>query len=59
MNTEEALEAAKTIKPNLVIPMHYGKVIGSEDDAKEFVSLCNEEGIKAEILKAVLQQKFI
>jgi len=51
MTAEEASEAAKIIKPNLAIPMHYGSVIGSEDDAKEFVSLCEENGIKAMILE--------
>jgi len=51
MSAEEAVEAAKIIKPNLAIPMHYGTIIGSEEDAKEFKDLCEEEGIKVEILK--------
>lgn len=51
MSFEEAVEAAKIIKPSLAIPMHYGSVIGSEDDAKEFVKLCKEEGIDSVILK--------
>jgi L-ascorbate metabolism protein UlaG (beta-lactamase superfamily) len=51
MNTEEALEASKIIKPNLVIPMHYGKVIGSKDDAEDFVKMCKEEGIEAKIIE--------
>jgi len=51
MSVEEAVEAAKIIKPSLVIPMHYGSIVGTEDDAKEFVELCKEEGIKAEILE--------
>ena len=50
MNPEEALEAVKMIKPNLVIPMHYGGVIGSKADAEEFVKLCEEEGINAKII---------
>ncbi len=50
MNAEEAFEAAKMIKPNLVIPMHFGKVIGSKDDAEEFVKLCKDTGIEAKIL---------
>src|SRR5271157_237639 len=41
MNFEEALEAAKTIKPSLAIPMHYGGIVGSKTDAEEFVRLCN------------------
>jgi len=53
MTFEEAVEAAKLIKPSLAIPMHYGSVVGTEDDAKEFVRLCKEEKINAEILEKV------
>jgi L-ascorbate metabolism protein UlaG (beta-lactamase superfamily) len=51
MTVEEAVEAAKLIKPSLAIPMHYGSVIGTEEDAKEFVKLCREEKINAEMLE--------
>ncbi len=51
MSAEEAVEAAKIIKPTLAIPMHWGSIVGSEDDAKEFVELCKEENIRAEILE--------
>ncbi len=51
MSPEEASEAASIIKPSLVIPMHYGSVMGTEEDAKEFVALCLEKGLKAEILE--------
>ncbi len=51
MSAEEAAEAAKIIKPTLAIPMHYGSIIGSEEDAKEFKELCEEEDIKVEILE--------
>ncbi len=47
MSVEEAVEAAKLIKPSLAIPMHYGSVVGSEEDADEFVEMCKEEGIDA------------
>jgi L-ascorbate metabolism protein UlaG (beta-lactamase superfamily) len=36
MTAEEAVEAAKMIKPKLVIPMHYDAVVGSSDDAQRF-----------------------
>ena len=36
MTAEEAVEAARMIKPKLVIPMHYGAIVGSADDAKRF-----------------------
>ncbi|MCK5043401.1 MBL fold metallo-hydrolase [Candidatus Pacearchaeota archaeon] len=50
MTAEEAVEAAKIIKPFLAIPMHYGSIVGSEEDAQEFCNLCEEEGIEAKIL---------
>ncbi len=36
MTAEEAVEAALTIKPVVVIPMHFGCIVGSEKDAKLF-----------------------
>lgn len=51
MNAEEAYEAAKLIKPNVAIPMHWGSIVGSIDDAKEFKELCEGDGIKVEILE--------
>jgi L-ascorbate metabolism protein UlaG (beta-lactamase superfamily) len=53
MSVEEAVEAAKIIKPSRVIPMHYGSLIGGESDAKEFVELCKENKIKADILEKI------
>jgi L-ascorbate metabolism protein UlaG (beta-lactamase superfamily) len=51
MTPEEAAEVASLIKPTIAIPMHYGSVIGTDEDAKYFVKLCEENGIKAEILE--------
>jgi len=51
MTFEEAAEAAKMIHPDIVIPMHYGSIVGSLDDAKEFCELCKEEGIECEVLE--------
>lgn len=51
MNSEEAAEAAKLIKPSLAIPMHYGSIVGKEEDAQEFIELCNQEGIESKILE--------
>jgi L-ascorbate metabolism protein UlaG (beta-lactamase superfamily) len=36
MTAEEAVQAAKAIKPKLAIPMHYGAIVGSEEDATKF-----------------------
>ena len=53
MSAEEAAEAAKLIKPSLAIPMHYGSIAGTDEDAQEFVELCKEDNINAEILEKV------
>jgi len=38
MTVEEAIEAANTIDPKFVVPMHYGAGIGSEDDGTRFAA---------------------
>jgi len=39
MTASEAANAVAKIKPKLAIPMHYGTIVGSDEDAKEFKSL--------------------
>lgn len=51
MSAEEAADAAALIKPSLAIPMHYGSIVGTAEDATEFVELCKEQGINAKILE--------
>jgi len=51
MTAEEAAKAASIIKPTMAIPMHYGSIVGSRNDAEKFVKLCEEQGIKAQILE--------
>ncbi|MDH2900846.1 MAG: MBL fold metallo-hydrolase [archaeon] len=36
MTVEEALQAADKIKPKIVIPMHWGTIVGSKSDAENF-----------------------
>lgn len=36
MTAEEAVEAAKAIRPKIAVPMHYAEIVGSEDDAQRF-----------------------
>ncbi len=50
MNPEEAVEAVKVIKPDIAIPMHYGSIVGDNEDAKEFIELCKENNFDARIL---------
>ncbi len=39
MTAREAAQATETIKPKIVIPMHYGTIVGSANDATEFKNL--------------------
>jgi len=54
MDAEEAAEVANLISPDLAIPCHYGAgVAGTKEDAEEFVKLCREIGLKAEVLEKI------
>ena len=39
MTAQEAAKAVEKIKPKVVIPMHYGTIVGSEKDAHDFKHL--------------------
>ena len=39
MTAEEAAEAATALNPQIAVPMHYGAIVGSEEDARKFKSL--------------------
>jgi len=39
MTVEEAVEAARTLQPEIVVPMHYGSGIGTEQDGERFARL--------------------
>ena len=39
MTPEEAAQAVRMVEPKLVIPMHYGAIVGSEQDANKFKQL--------------------
>jgi L-ascorbate metabolism protein UlaG (beta-lactamase superfamily) len=52
MTAEEAAQAARAIRPTVAIPMHYGAIVGSENDAKRFASLLDGSGIEV-----ILKQK--
>jgi L-ascorbate metabolism protein UlaG (beta-lactamase superfamily) len=40
MNAAEAAEAADVMKPEVAIPMHWGKIVGTLQDAREFQARC-------------------
>ncbi len=45
MDYREAAEAVKLINPGVAVPMHYGTVVGSENDARKFIELVGETGV--------------
>ncbi len=45
MTAQEAAEAAKSIKPKVAVPMHYGSIVGDEVDAKKFAKLLEGSAI--------------
>lgn len=49
MNYNEAAILVNEIKPKVTIPIHYGSIVGTKEDAVEFKKLINEN-IKCEIM---------
>lgn len=45
MTAKEAAEIANVFKPKLVIPMHWGDIVGSKEDAEEVKSLFKGETV--------------
>jgi L-ascorbate metabolism protein UlaG (beta-lactamase superfamily) len=45
MNADEAAKAANLIKPQVAIPMHWGAIVGSEEDAKAFKTACKVDAL--------------
>jgi L-ascorbate metabolism protein UlaG (beta-lactamase superfamily) len=45
MTVEEAVEAARAISPQIVVPMHYGSGIGTADDGQRFAKLYAGEAV--------------
>jgi len=52
MTADEAVQAALDIKPKTAIPMHYGSIVGSADDAKQFA-----EKLKGKITVEILPEE--
>ncbi len=49
MDYKEAAILTNFIKPKLVIPIHYGSIVGSSSDAEEFIKLV-DDGIESKIM---------
>ena len=52
MTADEAVQAALDIKPKIAIPMHYGSIVGTRDDAKKFA-----EKLKGKIVVEILPEE--
>lgn len=46
MNAEEAAEAVNNMKVKIAIPIHYGDIVGSINDAEKFASLVKNAKVK-------------
>ena len=54
MNYSEAAELVNIIKPKIAVPIHYGSVVGTKQDATDFIKLLHPS-IKGIILMKQLQ----
>ncbi len=49
MDYKEAAELINEIRPKIAVPIHYGSIVGTKQDAIDFIKLLNPE-IQSEIL---------
>lgn len=49
MNSKEAAELVNIIKPKVAVPVHYGTIVGTKEDAENFGKMLNKD-IHCEIL---------
>jgi len=52
MTADEAVQAALDIKPRVAIPMHYGSIVGTKEDARKFA-----EKLKGKIEVVILPEE--
>jgi L-ascorbate metabolism protein UlaG (beta-lactamase superfamily) len=45
MDYRQAAEAARRINPQVAIPMHYGQVVGSDEDARMFAAAVGDRAV--------------
>lgn len=43
MNYKEAANLVNIIKPKIAVPIHYGKIVGTKEDATNFKELLNKD----------------
>src|SRR5579884_3901774 len=51
MTAEEAASAAVVLRPDVAIPMHWGAIEGTRQDAERFKNLATDKGIKATVME--------
>jgi L-ascorbate metabolism protein UlaG (beta-lactamase superfamily) len=44
MDYDDAAAVVSIINPQFAVPMHYGSIVGSDEDAKKFIELCEGKG---------------
>ena len=49
MDYKEAAQFVNQIKPKIAVPIHYGSIVGTMQDAEQFISLL-DENIEGKIL---------
>ncbi|MEW6558079.1 MAG: MBL fold metallo-hydrolase [Elusimicrobiota bacterium] len=49
MTASEAAKAAEMLKPKIAVPMHYGEIVGGNEDAQKFINLCKKLSIEANV----------
>ena len=51
MNFEEAAQLVNEINPKIAVPIHYGSIVGTKQDAMNFISLLNSNIKGVELMK--------
>ncbi|MBC7357406.1 MAG: MBL fold metallo-hydrolase [Desulfacinum sp.] len=52
MDADEAVQAARAIRPKVAIPMHYGAIVGSREDAERF-----RKALEGEVEVVILEKE--
>lgn len=50
MTADEAFEAAKAMKAEYYVPMHYGDIVGNQGDVEKFRYQCEAQGMRVVVL---------
>jgi L-ascorbate metabolism protein UlaG (beta-lactamase superfamily) len=51
MTPEEAVEAATRIGAQTIVPMHYGAIVATEAEARQFAAACKQKGLDVHVLE--------